>query len=106
MLVVFVHILQTPICLSLPTIFIRSTPWFACENDPGFHAEYVSQSIKVGQCTLTIKEICCHQQLQAQLRRDVHIGYILSIPVLVVVVEVFSYLFEDDATIKRPRLVR
>merc|ERR1711977_15513 len=46
---------------------------------------------------LCIKEICCHQQLQAQLRRDVHIGYILSIPVLVVVVEVFSYLLENNA---------
>lgn len=106
MFVVFVHILQTPECLSLPTIFLRPTPWYTCEIHPAFYAEYVSQGIEVGQCTLTIKEICCHQQLQAQLRRDVHIGYILSIPVLVVVVEVFSYLLENNATIKRPRLVR
>lgn len=57
-----------------------------------------------GRVERTIEEIRRHQQLQAQLRRDVHVRYILSIPILVVIVEVLCYLLKDDATFKGPNV--
>ena len=39
-----------------------------------------------------------HQQLQAQLRRYLHIRHIARVFILQVVVEVLAYFFQDDTT--------
>ena len=48
---------------------------------------------------LTNEIIRRHQQLQAQLRRNIHIRDILGIGVFLVVVEVLADFFEDYATV-------
>jgi hypothetical protein len=49
---------------------------------------------------LTVKVICCDKQLEAQLRRDIHILNVLAVRVLVVVVQVFADLLEYNTTIQ------
>ena len=39
-----------------------------------------------------------HQQLQAQLRRYLHIRHVARVFILEIVVQVLAYFFEDDAT--------
>lgn len=46
---------------------------------------------------LTVQIVSCHQQLQAQLGRDVHVGDILRVAVAVVVVEILGDFLEDHA---------
>lgn len=55
---------------------------------------------------LSIQIIRGHQQLQTQLRRNIHIHNVDLLFHLVVVAEVFADFFEDDATIQRNSFVR
>jgi hypothetical protein len=48
---------------------------------------------------LTIQIIRRNKQLQAQLRRDIHIWHVLGLGVFLVVIEVFADFFEDDAAV-------
>ena len=55
---------------------------------------------------LTIQVIGCHQQLQAQLGRNLHVGNVFLVAVLVVVTKVFGHLFQDQTTIQKSSLAR
>ncbi len=46
----------------------------------------------------SVQVVSSHQELQTQLRRNLHIGHIGLVPVFLVVHEVFADFFEDDAT--------
>lgn len=46
----------------------------------------------------TIKIICRHQQLQTQLRWDIHVRDVFGIFVFLVVVKIFADLLEDYRT--------
>lgn len=46
---------------------------------------------------LTIQVVGSHQQLEAELGRNFHIGHILCVLHLFIVVEVFTNFFQDEA---------
>lgn len=49
---------------------------------------------------LTIQIISGHEQLQAKLRRNIHVWNIFCVLVLFIVVKVLADLFEHDAAIE------
>ena len=51
------------------------------------------------QHTIKLEEVRSHQQLEADLDRDVHVRNVLLACMLNGVVEVFCDLLEDDATV-------
>lgn len=50
---------------------------------------------------LGIQEISSHQELQAQLRRNIHVRHIDLVLVLFIVAKVFADLFDNDATVEK-----
>lgn len=50
---------------------------------------------------LGIQEIRSHQELQAQLRWDIHVRHIDLVLVLFIVAKVFADLFDNDATVEK-----
>jgi hypothetical protein len=48
---------------------------------------------------LTIEIVCCHQQLQTELRWEVHVRNVLRISVFLMVVEVFAHFLQHNAAI-------
>lgn len=54
--------------------------------------------------TVKPKVICCHQKLEAELDRNLHIGHVLSESMLVPVVEVLDYFLEHHSAVSFVRL--
>lgn len=68
-------------------------------NASGCTVSFQLQRLEGEQHTIKLEEVRSHQQLEADLDRDVHVRNVLLAGVLNGVVEVFCDLLEDDATV-------
>lgn len=60
-----------------------------------------NQRLKSITCKSSIQEISRHQELQTQLRRNVHVRHVDLVLVLFIVAKVFADLFDNDTTAKQ-----